>query len=225
MAHLLRHEPWGVVDLDIARAHVFVREDWHYIWSAPSGVPKWTPDEQHAFHQAVDHAVWKLWCLRARIFVRSSSYQKYGRTDEIKWKLVGKPLTLSFDVRAVSGNGHWNVQVGKLDPRLEVKPHAQVLNEDQLIKFTSNDLLVDKAKRFLGDRPHPGFSIPAHEFGHTMGPPGWRGDEYIPESPYFKDEGSIMNVGTKLRARHLVFICNALRALIPGCSFTPMVPR
>jgi len=37
MAHLVRNEPWGVTDLDLATGHVFVRRGWRYRWVVEPG--------------------------------------------------------------------------------------------------------------------------------------------------------------------------------------------
>ena len=223
MAHLLHHEPWGVVDLDTSKRRVFVREDWQYSWDVEPGQPDWTHAEQLAFHKAVDRAVWAKWSERVRIQARSSGFQKHPTTDRFKWEIAGVALELSFDVRMVRSNGHWRVTVNKVDPQVKPKPRAEVINKSLEIILYSTDLLVTTARRSLDDPPNPGFSVHAHEFGHTMGPAGLV-DEYKPESAqYYDDRESIMNVGRQLRARHLVHVCNALGALVPGCSFIPLV--
>jgi hypothetical protein len=92
---------------------------------------------------------------------------------------------------------------------------------DVFASANSTDLLARTARRFEGDRPHPGFSVHGHEFGHTLG----REDEYDPDKPAFDDTESIMNVGRHLRSRHLKLICQTLGAMIPGCMFVPLLPR
>ena len=219
MAHLVRSEPWGVVDLDLTKGHVFVREDWRYSWTTASGQAPWTPQEQLDYHRAVDRAVWGHWSERARIQVRPGAYALHPDTDHLKWQIAGRALTLSFDVRSVRGKGHWEVTVKKEASNIERKPQAVVKNETREIFLYSTDLLVTKARRYEGDKPHFGFSVPAHEFGHTF---GGRNDEWRPGSPHNHDRESIMNIGRTLRARHLVAICHSLGKLVKGCTFIPL---
>jgi hypothetical protein len=208
-----------VVDLDLTKGHVFVREDWHYTWTTARGEPPWTPQEQLAYHRAVDRAVWGHWSQRARIQVRPGAYALHPETDHLKWQIAGRALTLSFDVRSVRGKGHWEVNAKKVPSSIQKKPQAKVINEDGEILLYSTDLLVTTARRFEGDKPHFGFSVAAHEFGHTFGGPN---DEWRTGQPHNKDRESIMNIGETLRARHLVAICHSLGKLVKGCIFIPL---
>ncbi|MEA2699928.1 MAG: hypothetical protein QOI66_4199 [Myxococcales bacterium] len=107
----------------------------------------------------------------------------------------------------------------KADPNIKSKPQAEVNTEALKILLYSTDLLVTKARRYEGDKPHVGFSVPAHEFGHTF---GGRNDEWRPGTAHNEDRESIMNIGRTLRARHLVAICHSLGKLVKGCTFIPL---
>jgi hypothetical protein len=223
MAHLVRTEPWGTIDLDTTHRRIFIREDWQYRWVTAQGQPAWTPEEQIAFHRAVDRAVWVHWSNRARILARSVGVTRHPATDDRKWEINGVALVISFDVRMVRGGGHWRVTATKVDPATRPKPRAEVKNEKNEIELYTTDLLVKKAIRFEGDSWHVGFSVQAHEFGHTV--LGLESDDYKPASnPNFDDRESIMNVGEQLRARHLRTVCEALASMVPGCRFTALVP-
>ena len=56
--HLVRREPWATIDLDVIHGHVFVRQDWRYVWAPPAlGLPAWTEAEKDAYHHAVDRVI------------------------------------------------------------------------------------------------------------------------------------------------------------------------
>jgi hypothetical protein len=220
MGHIVRIEPWGVVDLDTAKRRIFVRQDWEYEWLVAAGQESWSAEEQLAFHRAADRAVWAHWSNRAQIQVRNDGYDRRPQTDHFNWEIAGAALSLTFDIRMVRANGHWLVKAQKNDPGETPKPRAKVDTIKNVILLYATDLLVHRATRFDGDKWHEGFSVHAHEFGHTIG----KVDEYEAGRPHYDDVGSIMNVGRQLRARHLSQICGTLRAMVPGCRFSAVVP-
>jgi hypothetical protein len=64
----------------------------------------------------------------------------------------------------------------------------------------------------------------AHEFGHALGNSrfsmtGMHGDEYKEDSEFVLDNGSMMNIGSQLRKRHLDYILNEINKMIPDTSF------
>jgi hypothetical protein len=48
-------------------------------------------------------------------------------------------------------------------------------------------------------------------------------DEHKPNSPFYGDLRSLMNIGRELRPRHLNLIVAALESLVPACRFHPIV--
>ena len=67
--------------------------------------------------------------------------------------------------------------------------------------------------------------MPAHEFGHAIGYANPRGhiDEYLPTSSYYSDVHSIMNIGRRVRPRHLSLITETLAKIVPACKFQAMI--
>lgn len=57
----------------------------------------------------------------------------------------------------------------------------------------------------------PGFRTGPHEFGHTMN----YLDDYKPHNPYLVDIDIIMNIGQKLRDRHIALVIQTLNTMIP----------
>jgi hypothetical protein len=223
MSHVVRKEGWAVVDLGTVGRKIFVRQDWHYSWTVDKGQQPWREDEKTAFHRAVDRAVWGSWSHRVRIQARDMRSTPASLRTGVTALVAGSVFSLSFDVRSVPAAGHWEVTVRKNDPSVKPKPRAEVDFPKKTIRLFTTDLLVTKAKRPDTDDPwHYGFSLIGHEFGHTVGNFGPKGDEYFPTSKHFDDVESIMNIGHQLRARHVTLLCQTLHAMVPGCEFIPL---
>ena len=222
MAHVVLKEPWGTIDLDTAKRHVWVRQTWEYAWQAIEKQASWTADEKLAFHHAVDRAVWGHWSHRGRIQARSAGHMPHPATDQHKWQVAGFVLTLSFDVKMVHSGGNWKTTAFKVDPLVKPRHRAEVDFDKRTVKLFSTDLLVHRAARLIpGDPWHEGFNVHAHEFGHTL----QVRDEYDPKTSRFIDDiDSMMNVGRHIRPRHLGLICKTLRKMIPGCAFVALGP-
>lgn len=219
MGHFVRNEPWGTVDLDTARGHVLVRQDWHYHWTNDSNVPAWTPPERSAYHRALDRLIWRFWSFHTFIEVR-----KTGATSGALAHFSGKGLTMSFDVRQVHVGGQWKVFVRKISPQRRPRPRAQTWFDLRRIEMFSEDVKHVYAYRFMGDPAKtsaPNFYVGPHEFGHALGYGYSRGDgeEREPENPYFADTESMMNMGQEVRPRHVRLIVETLEKMVPGVQF------
>src|SRR4051812_47689490 len=125
MTHITNREPWGTVDVDGQRGHVFVREDWRYVWATQGVAQPWTLDEQTGYHQAVDHLVWAHWSLRARIWPSAVSGSNGAIRAFVK-DFGSSGLTLSFDVRRVQTDAQWTAVVTKVDPNVRPIPRPKV---------------------------------------------------------------------------------------------------
>ena len=224
MGHVVRREPWGVVDLDTDRGHVFVRQDWQYHWTNDSAVPPWTLAERHAFHHALDRLIWTHWSFRTRVEARGIT--PAGSREIARY--AGKGLTVSFDVRRVRLEPQWNVHVTNVDPNRRKLLRADTNFERRSINLFSTDVTPVRAGRYVGDpmlsRP-AAFYVAPHEFGHALGYCYARGDgeEYDLGHPYFQDDSSLMNVGREVRPRHIRLIIETLRQMVPGAQFTATV--
>lgn len=237
--HLVHRENWATIDLDVTNGHVFVREDWFYEWrDPPPGVAPWTEDEKVAFHHAVDHLIWGHWSMRASITV-NRTHTRASATGTAADPLARFPhrrLTLSFDVRKVPRRTQWLIQVGKVDPKVEPKnwPRPFTWFEEQRMELYDASITKRYAKpppeetaptdRGPNPKKRPSFYQAPHEFGHAIGyGNSYEGDipdEYMRASLYKKDIWSVMNLGRRLRARHLFMIMERLGRMVPGCTFT-----
>ena len=65
----------------------------------------------------------------------------------------------------------------------------------------------------------PNFFVAPHEFGHTLG----YGDDYL-SNRYFRDAGSVMNIGRMVRPRHLALVVEAVHKMVPRCKFVAVMP-
>ncbi len=219
MAHIVKNEPWGIVDLDTERGTVFVRQDWHYKWRVAPPMRDWSPSEEHAFHHAVDHMIWARWSRQVRIRVKRDPLAPPSKTDHLVGRFSQGSLSLTFDVRQVRGGGHWATTVTKVSP-LGKKPRAEVRFDVKEVFLYSTDQRLRTARRFADDpTAQKNFSIPAHEFGHTLK----NDDEYEKGGANFDDLESIMNIGRDLRPRHLHLVMETLAQMVPGYAFSPII--
>ncbi len=219
MSHIVKREPWATIDINLTERRIFVREDWQYTWTTEAGQPDWTPEEQHNFHHLVDRSIWAQWSWRPLIRVHRTHSHSRSPGWQLREELARSPLPVTFDVRRGSALPHWTVTVEKVDPNTKKKPQAQVYFAKKTILLYSTDLLVHRAKRFMGDQWHEGFKVHPHEFGHTFRDR----DEYEPDSAFLEDLDSIMNVGRSLRPRHMDLLCQTLHTMVPGCEFVPFI--
>jgi len=229
MSHLVREESWGTIDLDPIKGHVFVRQDWRYEWRSSPGLPPWTPDEKRTYHHAVDRLIWAHWSLRARVLMKN---RRSTAQDSIVTQMATRfphGLSLSFDVRSVPGQSQWLATVTKVDPNKRPLPQASCAFELRQLHLYNIDVLPHVAKRFHGHDPHAqkNFYVISHEFGHALGYGYSRGKGEESESPHrhYDDVHSIMNIGRRVRSRHLFLITETLARMVPGCDFTAVVGR
>jgi hypothetical protein len=64
-----------------------------------------------------------------------------------------------------------------------------------------------------------------HEFGHAIGYGNYynKPDDYDAKSPFLQEVESIMNIGHRIRARHLFLVMATLEKMVPGCTFSASV--
>jgi hypothetical protein len=145
-------------------------------------------------------------------------------------------LTMSFDVRRMTTGEHWEATVHKMDrrPQLDAqgqskKPSLKRAETDFAHrKLTLYDIDIEphRASRYEHDpKAQKNFSVTAHEFGHALGysNPLGKGEESLRGHRRFEDVKSIMNIGRRLRARHLFLIMKTLGSMVPACTFTARV--
>jgi hypothetical protein len=226
--HLVRHEDWATIDLDVTHGHVFVRQDWRYTWAPPpAGLTPWTEDEKRDYHHKVDRLIWGHWSMRAGIVVRRREIRSPNvAAKDVLQRFSHRHLTLSFDVRSVTAGHHWEVTVAKVAPDAEELPQALCYFAQKRMELYDFSVESHRASRYKGDpKANPGFYAVPHEYGHALGYENVhkRPDEYLVKSPHFKDVRSIMNIGHRVRARHLFLIMKTLGRMVPACAFAARI--
>lgn len=219
MKNLIREEAWATLDLNLESGNVLVRQEWRYAWAAKPGLSRWTAAEKAKFHGAVDRLVWSVWSRKARFLVQE---QKGARPSDAAQRVLqrygDKGLSLTFDIQKVETDPHWEVLVTKaLD--VAPRPRAEVQFHTRQIFLFSFDVLPHEATFKLGSPTVKNFYVAPHEFGHTLG----NNDEYRDADGEFGDKESVMNLGRKLRERHLEFVRESVQTMLPGCRVTTVL--
>jgi hypothetical protein len=211
MTHILRRPAWGVIDLDTRTGHIFVQEEWRYVWHSEVGAARWALAERRRFHHAVDAHIWGRWSNRIR--VRATGTHEFARRNG--------DLPITFDVRWVLSPGHWTVHVTKLRPGA-ISPRSYVDFAARAIHLDTLDVVPHAVGNDAGQSRSRFFTIP-HEFGHTL--PDRAGsatpvdDEYNAGHAHLADTESLMNIGRQIRGRHVRAVVDELNGMLPGCQF------
>lgn len=209
MSHIVSRQPWGVVDIDTSAGRVFFQQDWHYTWTQYSAaVPAWTVAEQRSFHNTIDRQIWGTWCNRVRL-------QVAGNADFVRrFAAIGVPI--NFDIRRVTGVGHWSVTVRKMPAGSTPTTYISNVNFGaRTIDLDTADLAAYYPANAAGNSAGAFYAGP-HEFGHAIQAP----DEYNPGAANLADTTSIMNVGRQIRPRHLQQVVTVLNTMIPNVTFS-----
>ena len=143
MAHLVRKEAWGIVDIDVDRGAVRVREDWRYDWRVAAGQDPWSHDETIAYHRAVDRLVWATWSFKARLFPKwLGKGPSSGAATNLCDRFGGHGLQLTFDIRrSTASTAHWSVTVTKVDRNLHPMPRSHVWFDQRRLDLHSIDIV------------------------------------------------------------------------------------
>lgn len=208
--HLTSKEAWATVDLDTMTGRVFVQQDWYYDWRVWTGVQPWTYREKSVFHKRVDRAIWGAWSNH--LFINVTGKAPFST----------RRIPVNFDARwKLSGHSNYRVEAWKVPPGSS--PTSPIWSEvlfGDYIRLSTAHIQPRGAGNAAGQSTS-NFVTPPHEFGHTIGAP----DEYnnpTPSSPnpYLGDTDSIMNIGCRVRARHLALLTQTLHKMVPGAQFT-----
>lgn len=201
MGYLTSQPGWADISLNLDTGHVFVQEKWHYEWMADRGATAWTQAEKKAFHALVDQQIWSVWSsgqFRLRVRGRGEFVRKFPTT---------LPVT-EFDVKWVLTGGHWQVRARK------TLPSAQLTRDDDSdVKFRERQIVLTKR------------DVAAKSVGEQSGGSGVgasttaRDDDQPSASTNLADLDSIMNIGRKIRERHLAELVAELNKMVPGVSF------
>lgn len=209
MAHIVARKEWGVVDIDTTQGRIFFQQDWLYTWMVFSpAVAAWTLAEKRNFHNTLDRQIWGVWSNRIRMRVA-------GATDFCR-RFSGTGIPINFDIRWVTAAGHWQATVRKMPAGSNRTTfRSNVTFATRRIELDTMDLIAGGAANAAGTATL-NFRSGPHEFGHTLRTP----DEYGAGSAHLADAASIMNIGTKVRPRHLQLIVETLNTMMPGATFS-----
>lgn len=187
---------------------ILIQQKWQYDWLSAPGTTPWTYSQKKEFHNAIDKLIWSQWGSHITLEAQgNSSFAK---------KHAGTNFKLEFDIKWVVSNPHWQAKIKKIVPgSFET---SNVMWDARVINLDTEDIKLRKVA--AGFYQYPA----AHEFGHAVGNsiyayPGAHGDEYNATSAYHADSISMMNIGSKLRGRHIDFVIRELNIMIPQTTF------
>ncbi len=206
MAHVGKEETWARLDIDTEKASILVLERWKYNFIAGPGLPAWTAAEERQFHVRIVNQVSSIWNYKIRLSV--SGLAPFAHRF--------KHAYLNFDIRRVTLGQHWTVNVRKM-PKGST-PTSFISNVDRPVLSVNLDTAdFDSYTPVNAAGKSHKFQAVPHEFGHTF--PGVD-DEYVAGATNLADTDSIMNIGNRVRERHVKPILASLNTMIPNCVFT-----
>jgi hypothetical protein len=201
------------IHIEETRGTILIKQKWKYSWLTMAGATAWTYPEKKLFHSKVDNLIWNSWGNHFFLKVEGNSDFSKRNSDK-KWDV-------NFDIEWVLSSEHWDVNVTKL-------PSNHVGYEVSSVRWDSKIITIDTKdtayRKIQGPRKKY-YQYPlVHEFGHAAGNtnkvPGMHGDEYKATSPYNGDKPSLMNLGNKLRSRHLDYVLSQLNTMVAGSTFS-----
>lgn len=199
------------IHIEESRGTILIKQKWRYFWLNSIETSSWTYSEKQDFHKKVDNLIWNNWGQYFFLKVKGGSgfAKKHVKT---RWNV-------NFDIEWVLHTEHWKVNVKKIVPNSYERSNVAWSNKE--INIDTED--VSWRKRVRDNKKY--FQYPlVHEFGHAVGnsifaSKGMHGDEYSSSSNHIIDKHSLMNIGNKLRDRHLDYILSQLNTMIPNTSF------
>ncbi len=202
------------IHIEETRGTILIKQKWKYSWLNFSGSTPWTYIEKQSFHSKVDNIIWNSW--GNNFFLKVSGSSDFAKRNS------GKVWDVNFDIEWVLHTEHWDVKVTKYPRTHAGNPTSSVGWGSKIINLDTKDTAW--RKRVSSGRNY--FQYPlVHEFGHAAGNSkyantGMHGDEYASTSVYAGDKNSLMNIGNKLRDRHLDFILSQLNTMVSGSTFS-----
>ena len=202
------------IHIEEDRGTILIKQKWRYFWLNSMNTSMWTYSEKQKFHKKIDDLIWNNWGQYFFLKVK-------GNSDFAK-RNIKKRWDVNFDIEWVLHTEHWKVNVTKYP-----KNHIGVIGS--AVRWNSKEIILDTKDTSWRKIPRGGknyFQYPVvHEFGHAAGNSifarnGMHGDEYKSSSSYYKDKNSLMNIGSKLRDRHLDYLLSQLNTMIPSAQFS-----
>ncbi|MBI9060199.1 MAG: hypothetical protein JEZ01_20695 [Labilibaculum sp.] len=198
------------IHIEEYRNTILIKQRWKYNWLNEEGTSPWTYMEKKEFHHKCDKQIWGIWG-------NYYDLEAFGDSDFVK-RNKNKLFHVNFDIEWVKSNQHWTVDAKKVnDPNA---PFSRMCWAERKIWLTQQDYKKINIVRSYGAFDHV---TVAHEFGHSIGNvPDFQNmhwDEYREESKYYYDKTSMMNLGMKLRYRHLDYVLAVLNMMILDTEF------
>jgi len=209
MAHIVRDAGWGIIDIVRHEHRIFFQQRWEYQWLVDVGQSAWTLQQKRELHAKVDRLIWRSWSYRVKLVATGA--HEVAR---------GGPWPVNLDVRWVTKNPHWNVQVTKV--AAGTTGVGEVFWNDRRITLNTTDLVPYQACTSAATPVcRADFHAVPHEFGHAFGNTAVlsRGDEYTATSAHLADTASILNVGTELRVRHFRTMLEEMNKMVSGVTW------
>lgn len=202
-----KETPWYRIEIDASPVSPKVRlvSRWYYRWlNGPGVTSPWQEWEKKLYHNAFN------WLL-ADAF-------KYTR---IRMTATDRPFTTTLGVDFSIGRGlakfrHWTVFVRKVDPASESYTYQSKVVPDVAKIYLDTADIKDYRPTNAAGKTGLHNAVP-HEFLHVL---GYHHDESHAASPHLADTDSIMNVGKKIRQRHLTHVLADLEDIVPNTRFT-----
>ncbi len=209
------------VELDTEEKVIWVIQRWKCRFVSERYRDKWKEQEKKNFRINTRDFIEAIWGKAAHFTVESCSGNKFNVM------YGGTAFLVKVRLEFVEAGEHWTAVIYK-----QYNP----IQYGFVSWFHREIYLTEKPwTNPLGVRNPDGSEaamqiIVAHEFGHTIGNSGdhvmgsgknqYTGDEYKPDSVFYKDKCSIMNEGSELRSRHFIYLRDLLHSMVPGTQFS-----
>lgn len=207
--HFTAKGPRMSIDIDGPKKLIFVQQKWSYEYTKQSAASAWTGQQKKDFHTKVDKAIWKAWSGKFKIKCEGDSEFAKAFKDTV--------FKVNFDIKKVTGGGHWKVKVLKIA--------VGGGHERSQVKWNNQEIFLDTLDTVVRVRTKEGKKFrqvtAAHEFGHAIGNTAVlsRGDEYHIGHTHEFERKSMMNVGMELKKRHARTLVEELNKMIPKTKF------
>ncbi|WP_159295629.1 hypothetical protein [Tenacibaculum maritimum] len=202
------------IHIEESRGTILIKQKWRYFWLNSMNTSRWTYSEKQKFHIEVDNLIWNSWGKYFFLKVKGNS--------DFAIRNAKKRWDVNFDIEWVQYGEHWKVNVTKYPSNHLAHITSGVDWNNKIIKLDTKD--TSWRRRVRAQESFYQYPI-AHEFGHAVGnsihaSSGMHGDEYNPSSNYFKDKNSLMNIGNRLKDRHLDYILRELNTMVSNSKFS-----
>ncbi len=231
MGDVIKETSYFDLHLDLDEKVIKVVQRWKYNWIVYTGeFEDWSYVEKKNFHDEVDRLIWKQWSYKY-VTVSTITTESYFPEGSKVWKTLDKTrFKVVFDIKWVTKDPHWNVNIRKVTSLNDYRSHVSFSNSTINLTWldTSEHSLVEGISQ----------NIVNHEYGHTIGADDEYSRRYVGTEceiyeyeQYFTEEGlekrfkhasdqrSLMNIGNELRSRFISNIDTELDDFFTGVEF------